>query len=210
MGQVTTVTIATVVYSIYGEHDPDAGTTQPSAGEYLNGSIRWADSWAALSPDQQARALVEATRFIDAQRWAGEPTSPSQPLAWPRTGVVRADGTAVDPATVPDEVVQATYLLAAMLSEDSEALDQPPSTGGNIQRVKAGPAEVEFHRPMSGGIFPSSLIQSLLGQFLDGASPGSYGLGAVSGANENSSFDEDSDFYLVGGPAGSTSTTTDF
>lgn len=200
MGQVTTVTIAGVVYSIYGERDPNGATPQMSAGEYLNADPEWAATWTVETPDDQSRALVKATRYLDGKRWAGTQTDTAtpQPLQWPRTGVTRADGTAVDSATVPDEIVFATYLLAAMLAADPEALNQTPAQAANIQYVKAGSAEVRFQRVLSTGIFPAA-VQDLIGQFLAGASPGTYGFGIASGVNDQSSFDEASDFYLVGG-----------
>lgn len=200
MGQVTTVVLGGVTYSIYGERDPDGGTAQPSAGEYLQADVKWASVWAPLTADQQSAALISATREIDAVRWAGTRTDTvtPQPLQWPRTGVTYADGTAVDPATVPDEVVFATYLIAAMLAEDPEALDQSPAQAANIQYVKAGSAEVRFQRVLSTGIFPSK-IQALLGQFLAGAATTGLGGAYVTGATDYSVADA-CDAYTVGSP----------
>lgn len=200
MGQVTTVTIAGVVYSIYGERDPNGATPQMSAGEYLNADPEWAATWTNETPDDQSRALVKATRYLDGKRWAGTQTDTvtPQPLQWPRTGVTRADGTAVDSATVPDEIVFATYLLAAMLAADPEALNQTPAQAANIQYVKAGSAEVRFQRVLSTGIFPAA-VQDLIGQFLAGAAASGLGGAYVTGATDYSVADA-CDAYTVGRP----------
>lgn len=198
MGQVTTVVIDGVTYSIYGERDPDALTAQVSADEYLGGSLRWSTTWAGATPDNQSRALVDGTRYIDSFTWAGTRTSGAQPLDWPRTGVTYADGTAVDPASVPDEVVEATYLLAAMLTANPKALETTPTQAGNIAEVGAGTARVKFFRPLAGGVMADAIL-ALLGQFLGSRVGGGVGPSYASGTSDESSFDA-ADFYTIGRP----------
>lgn len=200
MGQVTTVVIGGVTYSIYGERDVDALTPQMSSNEYLQADILWAATWAPLTNDQKSIALVSATRYLDSFAWAGTQTDTvtPQPLDWPRTGVTRSDGTAVDPATVPDEIVFATYIAAAMLSADPEAFSQSPAQAANIQYVKAGSAEVRFQRVLATGVFPTAL-QALIGQFLDGTSSSITAGAYVTGSTDYSVADA-CDAYTVGRP----------
>jgi len=198
MGQVTTVTIAGVVYSIYGERDVDGGTAQPSAGEYLGGSFTSSAIWAALSATQQGQCLVEATRWLDRQRWAGSKTSDAQPLQWPRTGVTRIDGSAVDSATVPDEIVFACYELAVLISQDPDLPAAQPGASGNIKRVEGGPANVEFFQPQSIAIFPLKAYD-LVSQFLSGSGDVGVSISYATGTGHASSFDSD-DYFGLGQP----------
>jgi hypothetical protein len=197
MGQITTVTIGGVVYSIYGELAADAGTTQISADEYFNADIQWSATWTGLSADSKARSLVSATRALDTFSWAGSKTSSSQPLQWPRTGVTYRDGTAVDSATLPDELVTATYILAVMLSQDPSLMSTSTATKANVAEVGAGTARVKFHRPLSVSVLPLEIV-GLIAQFLGGNASG-FGAASVTGASDESSFDTD-DLYSVGMP----------
>lgn len=203
MGQVTTVTIGAVAYSVYGERAADGGTPQGSADEYLAGSFRWATTWAALSDDQKSRCLVEATRWLDRQKWAGTRSSGAQPLQWPREGATYSDGSAV-PGTpfVPDELVAACYELAVLVSTKPAASSALPSAAGNIKRVEGGPAKVEFFRPDLGvpsSGFPPD-VQAMIAQFLAGASATSVGPSYVTGTGDESTFAGEIPHYGVGEP----------
>jgi len=201
MGQVTTVTISGVAYSIYGERDPDALTAQPSAGEYLNASVAAHTAWAALAADDQSRALVSATRYLDTLPWAGSKTSGAQPLQFPRTGLTRRDGSAVDSATVPDEVVFATYEAAYAVSQDPSVLDGVPGSSGNIKKVEGGPSSVEFFRPnTTAATVLAARVEALLAQFL-AATNSTTGFAFVTGGETPSSFSSDAEnVFNVGAP----------
>jgi len=199
MGQVTTVTIGAVTYSIYGEVVADAGTPQISADEWFNADVQWAATWAALTPDQKARALVSATRALDQLFWEGTKVSPSQPLEWPRDGADYHDGTAVPGGTfVPDEVVEATYILGMMLHNKPSLLSQSTATAANVAEVGAGTARVKFFRPLVVSVLPLE-IASLLTQFLGTVSSTGTGPSYVTGASDESAFDTE-DAFSVGMP----------
>jgi hypothetical protein len=199
MGQVTTVTIGAVVYSIYGEVAADALTPQISADEWFNADVQWAATWAALTADQKARALVTATRALDQLFWEGTKVSPSQPLGWPRDGADYHDGTTVPGGTfVPDEVVQATYILGMMLHNKPSLLSQSTATAANIAEVGAGTARVKFFRPLLVSILPLE-ISALLSQFLGSTSSSTTGPAYVTGVSDESAFDT-TDAFSVGMP----------
>lgn len=158
-----TVTITGNVYNIYD--------TQANAVIYLTGSITsQAAGFLAASADSQAKSLVAAARELDAVLWAGKPVAAvpvPQPLQWPRTGVTRADGTAVDPGSIPPEVIQASFELASLLLAKPGLFDQV-NADSNIQSVTAGPTGVTFFKPIAIGKFPPS-VGRLISQFIGGA-----------------------------------------
>jgi hypothetical protein len=192
-----TVTIGSpgVTYTIYGEH-LGAG----SCDEYATGSLAYSATWAAASADsgkQQKQALIEATRILDRAPWNGTKTVAGQALAWPRTGVNRADGTAVDPNTIPIEIINACYELA-LAGLAKPALFTGVTTEDKIKRVEAKGVEVEWFGPRSGGRWPGR-VGELVGQFLAGAGASTLGGSSAYGTSECSDFD-DSDRFGVSGP----------
>lgn len=156
---VTTVTIGGNPYNVYGD--------ETEADLFMAADIELAAGWTALTGDQKPQGLVSATRLIDRQDWLGAIAVDGQPLEWPRTGLTDKNGTEVVSASLPQFVENACIILAAMLAAKS-TLQASASTGSNVKRVKAGPAEVEFFNSTltSGAIFPAR-VQDLLGLFLD-------------------------------------------
>lgn len=134
------VTINGYDYPVYADTD--------FADQYLAGDVsRWPE-WDALEADDQARALVSATRLLQRQTWkAGAP-----PLDGP-----------------PEVVQQATALLAVDIAL-KPTLGDNGSTGSNVKAVGAGSARVEFFAPVTGTALPSAAFDLLRG--LLGSAPG--------------------------------------
>lgn len=124
----------------------DTYATVSQADDYLLGSVT-ADSWRALATDEdKARYLVSATRSLDRQRWLGEKTESTQPLAWPRTGT-GVDG--VEDDVVPQDIINASIELAASLVDDSAPLTSQ-NNEQTTQSLKAGSAAITFFRGAGG------------------------------------------------------------
>ena len=196
MGTVTIPTPGGSVFDIYG--------TQAAAVIYLTGSFSpAATAWLAFTADQKAQTLVAATRMLDLQNWQGEPVAAypvPQTLKWPRTGVLRFDGTPVSSATVPPEIENGSYELAALLGATPAMQEQQDQTT-NIRSLQAGSASIEYFRPVNGGKFPPS-VQSLVAQFLAGGLVGvsANSSGAFSqafGTQEPSEFTTDAGYDLT-------------
>lgn len=194
MSSVSTVTISGNDYSVYG--------TEAEVKQYLAGRLG-TEAYDNASGGERKKAHVQATRWLDRERWTGSPTDTTtpQPLAWPRTGVTDCDGNAVPDNVVPDDLCAATAELVLVLLQDSSA-DQNATQGTNIRRAQAGSAIVEFFRPGSsdgsgqnGTIFPTQ-VQKLVGCFLEGAS--GYVAPDARGTDQPSSFCED-DYNLKRG-----------
>lgn len=185
------VTIGGDTFEVYG--------SAAGLATYANGSTLWYATHAAASADARARALVEATRLLDRQRWQGAKVSDGQALAWPRSGVT-VDGAAVSEASVPDAIVWAAYELAlAILAKPTVIAGT--STGSNVQSVGAGPTAVTFFAPTPGARFPDR-VQELIGGYLygaDGAATLAPGGLYATGTDGCSQFDG-ADAYGLTGP----------
>jgi hypothetical protein len=174
------VTIGGTSYEVYGSL-----TGAGSASEYFNAALHGGD-WIDADPEDQAKALVTATRMMDRQNWQGTKTSPTQFLDWPRTGVVDREGNAVSSSAVPDGIVWGTYELAEILRADPTA-QEAVNSGSNVRAVGAGSARVEFFQPtrLTASRF-GAVVDELVGEFLDSAA-GDLGI-VVTGAGVESSF----------------------
>jgi hypothetical protein len=104
----------------------DATVGGPSANSYCTVAEATAvldvrlhsGAWTAATPDDQARALISATRLLDDQvGWYGTPTTTTQALAWPMQGQVDSFGRPVDPTTIPQDVKDATATYGLALLE---------------------------------------------------------------------------------------------
>ena len=175
---MTTITIGTTDYEVYGN--------LTDAELYLADRLG-SDDWDKKDSNTKNRALITSTRLLDRQRWQGAKTVDSQLIDWPRTGVVDAEGNAVDDATVPQDIIDGSFEFALMLITNTELVNAD-TTGSNIQRLKAGEVETWFFRPTLGKSRIPSVVLELLGQYLDSALNTEKGF--IPGEDELSSFDE--------------------
>lgn len=157
---MASVTIGTSAYTTYSDID--------FADEFFNGSALFSQ-WDAYTDDQKARGLVSATRLLDRQTWTGTLTSisPSTGLKWPRTGVTDCEGTEVDDETIPDEIVEASQLMALYILDGTISLTSN-TTQDRTKMLKAGEVTVEYFRlepSVAGGRFPQDILE-LIGCFL--------------------------------------------
>lgn len=175
---MATVIIDGVTYETYA----DVAT----ADNYLAADFSLNSVWTALTTDQKGQALVTSTRIINRQNWQGEPNpAPGSILVWPRTGVKFADGTAVPSDSIPQQIIDGSILLAALIAQTPQIAGQA-NTGSNIESVRAGSVQVDFFRPTTGTQFPTQ-VQQLWGQFLESGSQSSIGSGSVAfGTNDKS------------------------
>lgn len=133
MGQVT---INGNTYDVMG--------TLPDAKVYLGGAVGdpAADAWLALADDNLKSArILRATRILKNLPWQGTPTVTNQDTAFPRNGV-----TGVTDGTTPEDLTEAEYELAALLTT-TPAIATSANTGSNTKRLEAGPVNIEYFRP---------------------------------------------------------------
>lgn len=155
------------------EHDSYASLAE--ADEYLDASVA-ADDWDGTPLADRARALVEATRLLDRQRWA-------QPY----------DDRAQRAASV--RVVHACIEIAALVAQGAVSILTASSTNDMIKSIKAGSVAIEYTgKSTAGERFPANLLEILDGMLLSSGSRPvgvalggglSYGTDTVSTGNES-------------------------
>ena len=146
-------------------------------------------AWAVLSDDSKGINLVASTRRLDLLSWAGSKTAgTAQDNAWPRTGLVYADSTAVPDNVIPRDLERATILLAGSIAS-TPAQANAGTSGRAISRVKAGSAEVEFFRQqetITGKPIQDETAFELIRRWLKGRS-GSAATGALASGTDGES-----------------------
>ena len=157
-----------------------------------------ATDWSNATDATKQSALVTATRMADRKDWQGDKTVTTQPLEWPRTGVVDKDGESVSTTTLPQDFQDGICELALELITDP---DVQTTTAASAKSMRADKTSVEFFSPsnqrVSGAIFPG-ISQELLGQYLLGPA----GLvPTASGTDVESEFDADDQYDKTEGLA---------
>lgn len=169
---MATITLQGVSFSVYGDHAGSGSLT-----EYAIGSLAHTATYLAAGSDTQKAAMVTATRILESERWVGTKTDSGQTLAWPRTGVSDADGSALASDSIPSVIVRGFYELTLELLSDpalARALQDPTS---NVASVSDGKVALTFRKPLTDGNRFPGLAQALLAPYLYSASA-QAGLGA--------------------------------
>ena len=133
--------------------------SRETAETYALGTFGNAE-WEAASNNQKERALISATRQFEAVKWCGSKTSASQALAWPRTGLTDREGNTLASDTIPEAVINGNIELAFSIVSETFAANQA-TAAGNIKRLKADEAEIEYFRALSTAataLFPKTVL----------------------------------------------------
>ena len=190
------VTINAQTYSTYA----DVAFGDQYALERGLGSLPAA--WTAGTATTKAQALLMSTRLLDRLDWQGVRVSAPPALAWPRTGVVLPDGSTVDSTTIPGDISRGCVELAmAILVDPDGVADTNQGTSSNIKSVKAGPAAVEFWRPVDGQRLPQACFD-FVSRYLNGVMqiPSLVGVGQANvpdGQTSASIFEDGTTFDLT-------------
>jgi len=187
MGVIDTVTIGSDTFSVYALNAASANADADSFWNVRLGEGKTA--WEAATEDDQNRALVMASDWIDrASNFTGTKTVSTQDREWPRDGAT-CDGTAVTDGTVPDELAWATFWLAGSILADNDAA-AGIGTGSNVKSAKAGSAKVEFFTStLDDGTRLPLTAHDYVGCFLESAS--TIIGGTATGTDCDSAFDDD-------------------
>lgn len=112
-----------VIVDTVGATDANSYLSVAAATELLDARLG-SGAWASADPDDQARALIMATRDIDSNRFRGYKVAYDQALQFPRTD---------QPDTPPDQIPQDVLLACA---EQALWCIQNAGTGGRSDRQK--------------------------------------------------------------------------
>lgn len=100
-------------------------------------------AWTALSADQKAMYLVNATRFLDSScQYIGDRYSREQQLDWPRVNAW-VQGFLLDVTTFPIKLVQATVEMALFTMGTSGAISVQSQEA--LQSLQVGPIHLKFN-----------------------------------------------------------------
>jgi len=113
--------------------------------------------------DDKDKLLISSSRMLDwYMKWKGVKGSSVQSMQWPRTGVIRPDGTEVDDDVIPFEVRIAVYELAFVNIEADRTAEDPLAGIGEVKAgsltVKAGP---EKPNQTNAKVIPSQIYNIL-------------------------------------------------
>lgn len=141
------------------------------ADAFLLGDVQRATAWASRTTTVKGRGLVSATRAMLNLPWN--------------------EGMAPDPAGADEDIPTVVKDVCSMYASDiisKPRLYSDAGTNSNIKLAKAGSAQVEFFRPVSGGPpFPTALWGMLVAAGLvgmpvsDGSGEGPYITGISGG-----------------------------
>lgn len=137
------VTIDSNSFNVYGDLN--------DAINYLTATIT-ATAWFAANSLTQSQALVSSVRWLEQIMWLGKKTDENNALRWPRMDIYN-----VDPNSIPERLVEASFELAAMLVDtlDLQTTFQNPMP----KSLGAGSAKVDYFRPV--GQFGGTNVQIL-------------------------------------------------
>lgn len=130
-------------------------------------------TWTSKTDDQKNRALISATRWIDALSFYGDRCTTTQALKWPRKDY-KIDGIDLACTLIPEPVKVATYELARALANDTDAIIGSTGTTGLYDEVKLGDLQVKYkNSSMTPGVINNVFdvypwLQSYLGPYCMG------------------------------------------
>lgn len=152
-----------------GAADANSYLTLAEANAYFETRLS-ADAWD--NADDPERALMFATRVLDKMgqpykylifgdpqyyrtrpQWTGAPTTTTQKLSWPRTGMLDANDNEIADTVIPQDLKDATAELALALLVSDRTLDSDISIQG-ITSIKAGPVSLSFKDMIASKVMP--------------------------------------------------------
>ncbi len=129
-----------------GASDANAYCTVADADQYHNDHPQGGVAWMAAETEQKRRALLQATRLLDAHVvWTGYAASDGQALSWPRDGMYDRNDYGVDAGVIPPALRDATAEFARHLlhATDDRTADSAVVSSG-LRALKAGPVNLTF------------------------------------------------------------------
>jgi hypothetical protein len=151
--------MAVVIIATPGDPNANSYATLAEANTYHESVLEAdAEPWNDADVDVRNRALVQATRLLDANiAWTGWPATSAQVLGWPRIYAYTRTGGLVASNVIPNELKNATAELARRLIVNGMP-DTASDTEG-LKRLKAGPVELEFDGSSSdSGVIPALVL----------------------------------------------------
>jgi hypothetical protein len=120
--------------------------TRATADSYLKNERLFISAWTDAAGSSKDAALIWATFILEiAIDYDGTPTTATQKLRLPRSGLVDADGDTIDMDTIPVLAEKASAELALYLLQRDRTAESE-LIGKAIKKAKVGPLEVEVDK----------------------------------------------------------------
>jgi hypothetical protein len=136
--------VAAVIDATLGGASANSYVTLADADAYFD-TTPDSTNWDNKTTDQKNRALISATRWIDALSFYGDRCSETQALKWPREDY-KVDGIELACTLIPVGIEVATYELARALANDTDAITGNTGTTGIYDEVELGELKVKYNK----------------------------------------------------------------
>jgi hypothetical protein len=136
--------VAAVIDATLGGASANSYVTLADADAYFE-TTPDSSTWTDKTNDQKNRALISATRWIDALSFYGDRCSTTQALKWPREDYT-VDGIDLACTLIPVGIEVATYELARALANDTDAITGSTGTTGIYDQVELGDLKVKYNK----------------------------------------------------------------
>jgi hypothetical protein len=136
--------VAAVVDATLSGASANSYVTLAAADAYFE-TVPDSTTWTDKSTDAKNRALISATRWIDALSFYGDRCSETQALKWPREDY-KVDGIELACTLIPEPIKIATYELARALANDTDAITGSTGTTGIYDEVELGELKVKYNK----------------------------------------------------------------
>ena len=154
-------------------------TTAAEALVYFDERLPLPTPWE--DADSQERLLIMATRTMDSlaqatkrlvtpsggepyylvgRKWTGVPSTTTQRLAWPRTGMYDRNGNAIASGEIPYLLKDATSELAGQLGIADRTLDNDVITQG-LKSLGVGSVSLAFKDTFAPQVIPDAVLNML-------------------------------------------------
>jgi hypothetical protein len=136
--------VAAVIDATLSGSAANCYVTLAAANAYFE-TVPDSSTWVSKTDDQKNRALISATRWIDALSFYGDRCSETQALKWPRDNYT-VDGIDLACTLIPDGIKTATYELARAFANDTTAITGTTGTTGIYDEVALGELKVKYNK----------------------------------------------------------------
>lgn len=164
--------MAAVIDATLSGASANSYVTLAAADTYFE-TVPDSSTWTDKTDDAKNRALISATRWIDALSFYGDRCTETQALKWPRDDY-KVDGIELACTLIPEPIKTATYELARALANDTDAITGSTGTTGLYDEVKLGDLQVKYKdSSMTPGVINNVFdvypwLQSYLGPYCMG------------------------------------------
>ena len=134
--------MAAVIDATLAGASANSYVTLAEANSYFE-TVPDSSTWTDKTDDAKNRAIISATRWIDALSFYGDRCSETQALKWPRENY-KVDGIELACTLIPPLIKVATYELARALANDTDAITGSTGTTGIYDEVELGELKVKY------------------------------------------------------------------